>query len=236
MAKTVKGRAAVQLIADATTRPGLFAFGELLDMPNIQALQGTEHAPYFELLRLFCHGTWADYKASVGLPPLDPQQTLKLKQLTIVSLAENAKILPYDVLITQLDVSNVRELEDLLINDCMYTGIVRGKLDQRQRCFEVHYAAGRDIRPGQLASMLKVLNDWVKTSEELMQNVEQKVMWAGNMVEEHNARKLQIEAQIEETKKTIKPDPECRGAQESYLDADMPMEEDRTGGRSKRRR
>eukprot|EP00854_Cymbomonas_tetramitiformis_P023981 gene23981-29094_t len=165
MAKTVKGRAAVQLIADATTRPGLFAFGELLDMPNIQA------------------------------------------------------ILPYDVLITQLDVSNVRELEDLLINDCMYT---------------VHYAAGRDIRPGQLDSMLKVLNDWVKTSEELMQNVEQKVMWAGNMVEEHNERKKQIEAQIEETKKTIKPDPEFRGAQESiYIDADIPMEEDRSGGRSK---
>lgn len=65
----------------------------------------------------------------------------------------------------ELDVSNVRELEDFLINDCMYAvsvllpsissffpmqktlltiynqsilqGIVRGKLDQLKRCFEV---------------------------------------------------------------------------------------------------
>jgi hypothetical protein len=30
-------------------------------------------------------------------------------------------VLPYDLLMQQLDISNVRELEDLLINDCMYS-------------------------------------------------------------------------------------------------------------------
>lgn len=30
------------------------------------------------------------------------------------------QVLPYDVLMQQLDVANVRELEDFLINECMY--------------------------------------------------------------------------------------------------------------------
>lgn len=66
----------------------------------------------------------------------------------------------------ELDVSNVRELEDFLINECMYAvstlkqfssvlylftcladvftisqGIVRGKLDQLKRCFEVCFVS-----------------------------------------------------------------------------------------------
>ncbi|KAJ7009965.1 hypothetical protein NC653_000623 [Populus alba x Populus x berolinensis] len=32
-------------------------------------------------------------------------------------------------------------------------GIVREKLDQLRRCFEVQFAAGRDLRPGQLGNI-----------------------------------------------------------------------------------
>ncbi|RVW32310.1 COP9 signalosome complex subunit 7 [Vitis vinifera] len=71
------------------------------------------------------------------LPQLVPDQALKLKQLTVLTLAETNKVLPYDQLMQELDVTNVRELEDFLINECMYAGIVRGKLDQLRRCFEV---------------------------------------------------------------------------------------------------
>jgi COP9 signalosome complex subunit 7 len=63
-------------------------------------------------------------------------------------------------LMTKLEVPTVRELEDLLINECMATGLVRGKLDQRRRCFEVHFAIGRDLRPGQLKSLISTIADW----------------------------------------------------------------------------
>nr|GMC69072.1 COP9 signalosome complex subunit 7 isoform X3 [Ipomoea batatas] len=56
--------------------------------------------------------------------------------------------------------ATVRELEDFLINECMDKGIVRGKLDQLRRCFEVQFAAGRDLSPGQLASLIETLSDW----------------------------------------------------------------------------
>ncbi|PWZ15485.1 COP9 signalosome complex subunit 7 [Zea mays] len=88
------------------------------------------------------------------------ERVRKLKQLSVLTLAESTKILPYDQLMQELDVSNVRELEDFLINECMYSGIVRGKLDQLRRCFEVQFAAGRDLTPDQLNNMIEILSDW----------------------------------------------------------------------------
>lgn len=39
MSKSTKGAAAAKLIADATAAPGVFVFGELLEMPNIQEVR-----------------------------------------------------------------------------------------------------------------------------------------------------------------------------------------------------
>ncbi|MCE3051243.1 hypothetical protein HAX54_049176 [Datura stramonium] len=54
------------------------------------------------------------------LPQLVPGQVLKLKQLTVLSLTETSKVLPYDLFIQELDVTNVCELEDFLINERMH--------------------------------------------------------------------------------------------------------------------
>eukprot|EP00959_Pyramimonas_sp_CCMP1952_P311910 6527933-Pyramimonas_sp.AAC.1 len=68
LAKSAKGRAAVQIIAEATSASNLFAFGELLDQPNLKELKGTEYAASYELLRMFAHGTWSDYKGEANRP------------------------------------------------------------------------------------------------------------------------------------------------------------------------
>ncbi|GKV12741.1 hypothetical protein SLEP1_g23855 [Rubroshorea leprosula] len=45
------------------------------------------------MLRLFAHGTWSDYKNNAGrLLQLAPDQVLKLKQLTVLTLAETNKV------------------------------------------------------------------------------------------------------------------------------------------------
>nr|KJB49251.1 hypothetical protein B456_008G108700 [Gossypium raimondii] len=155
------GSAIGAVIVEATSHASLFAFSEILAVPTVAELEGTENSVYLELLRLFAHGTWSDYKSNSGsLPQLLPDQVLKLKQLTVLTLAETNKVLPYDQLMLELDVTNVRELEDFIINECIYAGIVRGKLDQLRRCFEVQFAAGRDLRPGQLGSMIQTLSNW----------------------------------------------------------------------------
>jgi COP9 signalosome complex subunit 7 len=48
------------------------------------------------------------------------------------------------VLLQQLDIPNVRELEDLII-ECIYQGVVKGKLDQKQKQLEIDFAIGRGI-------------------------------------------------------------------------------------------
>ncbi len=68
------------------------------------------------------------------------------------------------MLLAQLDLGNVRELEDLII-DCIYAGIIKGKLDQKQQRFQVDWTMGRDIRPGQLSEMIRVLTHWYCPSD-----------------------------------------------------------------------
>lgn len=46
----------------------------------------------FDALRIFAYGTLADYRNTPGLPELTPAQLTKLRQLTVVSLATDAKV------------------------------------------------------------------------------------------------------------------------------------------------
>eukprot|EP00262_Sarcandra_glabra_P020398 TRINITY_DN809_c0_g1_i1.p1 TRINITY_DN809_c0_g1~~TRINITY_DN809_c0_g1_i1.p1 ORF type:complete len:247 (-),score=36.63 TRINITY_DN809_c0_g1_i1:217-957(-) len=204
-ADNLKGASIVNVIIEATSHSSLFAFSEILSVPNVAELQGTEYSIYLDVLRLFAHGTWSDYKSNAGfLPPLVPDQVRKLKQLSVLTLAETNKVLPYDQLMQELDVSNVRELEDFLINECMYAGIVRGKLDQWRRCFEVQFAAGRDLRPGQLGGMIQTLTSWLSTSDNLLLSIQDKIKWADTMSEMDKKHRKDLEDRVEEVKKTLK--------------------------------
>uniref|UniRef100_A0A6N2K4X6 COP9 signalosome complex subunit 7 n=1 Tax=Salix viminalis TaxID=40686 RepID=A0A6N2K4X6_SALVM len=62
----------------------LFAFSDLLSLPNFLQPQGAEDSAYLDFLCLFAYGTWYDYKRnSCMLPKLSPNQFLKLKQLIL---------------------------------------------------------------------------------------------------------------------------------------------------------
>ncbi|KAK8501812.1 hypothetical protein V6N13_046127 [Hibiscus sabdariffa] len=227
------------VIVEATSHHSLFSFSEILAVPTVAELEGTENSVYIEVLRLFAHGTWSDYKRnSDSLPQLLPDQVLKLKQLTVLTLAEGNKVLPYDQLMLELDITNVRELEDFIINECIYAGIVRGKLDQMRRCFEVQFAAGRDLRPGQLGSMIQTLSNWLGTSDNLLISIQEKIKWADNMSELDKKHRKEVEDRVEEVKKSIsvKADVDFRGLEEIYSEPGgvMDYEEDRI--RPKRRR
>ncbi|EEB91060.1 hypothetical protein MPER_10648 [Moniliophthora perniciosa FA553] len=96
MGKTMKGAAAAKLIQDATSAPGVFVFSELLELPNIQELgKSEEHEKFLSLLQLFAYKTYQDYlRYQDRLPPLTPAQIVKLKQLSIVTLAAEKRV-PY---------------------------------------------------------------------------------------------------------------------------------------------
>ncbi|XP_073139850.1 COP9 signalosome complex subunit 7-like isoform X2 [Henckelia pumila] len=238
-AESFEGSALVNLIVEATSHPSLFAFSEILSVPTVIELEGTGNSIYRALLRMYAYGTWSEYKSDAHrLPQLVPDQVLKLKQLTVLTLAELNKVLPYDTLMQELDVTNVRELEDFLINSCMYVGIVRGKLDQLRRCFEVQFAAGRDLRPQQLSSMIETLANWLSTSDKLLVSIQEKIKWADSMGEIDKKHRKEVDERVEEVKKALsaKASIDLRGHEEifSELGGVMDYEEDRS--RPKRRR
>lgn len=176
MAKSLKGAAAAKLIQDATSAPAVFVFSELLELPNIQELGKSEqYQKSLALLQLFSYKTFQDYLQHKDLfPPLNAAQMIKLKHLTIVSLAADRRILPYSDLLQALDISNVRELEDLII-DAIYLDLLHGKLDQKEEQLEVTYTMGRDLEPGKLGQILHALKDWASTTSAVLATLDGKI-------------------------------------------------------------
>lgn len=95
LAKGTSGSALTALISQVLEAPGVYVFGELLELANVQELAEGANAAYLQLLNLFAYGTYPDYIANKeSLPELSTAQQNKLKHLTIVSLASRMKVRP----------------------------------------------------------------------------------------------------------------------------------------------
>jgi len=208
LAKSVKGAAAADLISRALDHAGLYTFGELLEMPNISSLAGTQYDTTLNLLKLFAYGDYQEYKGvAAQLPQLTPAQLMKIRHLSIVSLAAKKKVIPYDILTSYLEINNVRELEDLII-EAIYQKIILGKLDQKTRALEVEFAIGRDIRPGQIDEMILVLQNWCQNSEKLLKAIDDKLTTAAKAVQQNRKEKEEFDAESEALKVKVMKSPE----------------------------
>lgn len=69
-------------------------------------------------------------------------------------------MLPYDELMALLDLSSMRELEDFVIQDCIYPALLKCKLDQKERCLRVQDAFPRDVRPQEMPAVTAALQTW----------------------------------------------------------------------------
>uniref|UniRef100_A0A8C0NNX0 COP9 signalosome subunit 7B n=2 Tax=Canis lupus familiaris TaxID=9615 RepID=A0A8C0NNX0_CANLF len=196
LAKGTSGSALTALISQVLEAPGVYVFGELLELANVQELAEGANAAYLQLLNLFAYGTYPDYIANKeSLPELSTAQQNKLKHLTIVSLASRMKCIPYSVLLKDLEMRNLRELEDLII-EAVYTDIIQGKLDQRNQLLEVDFCIGRDIRKKDINNIVKTLHEWCDGCEAVLLGIEQQVLRANQYKENHSRTQQQVEAEI----------------------------------------
>jgi len=218
LAKSAKGKACAAVIQQALSAANVYVFGELLDMANVQQLAGTEDAKMLELLKIFAFGTWQDYKANAAtFGPLTPSQTKKLKQLTIVTLASQSKLIPYTVLQQQLEIQELRELEDLII-DAVYQGIIQGSLDQKSKQLEVEFSMGRDLKPDDLDNMLATLHTWASQADTIMKSIKEKIQHANTMSDIEKKRKEDFEKRVENVKANIKANMEAEMLQAAELE------------------
>lgn len=197
LAKTAKGAAALELIKQAVETPGVHVFGELLDMPNIKELENGPHAEYWNTLNLFAYGTYKQYLENKNqLLELTPIQKKKLQHLTIVTLATKSKCIPYSVLLEELDIKNVRDLEDLII-EAVYADIIHGKLDQKNSQLEVDYAGlGRDVRPGDNGAVVEMLAEWGQACNTILEYIEQQVARANSEKQRATHHKDKIQQDV----------------------------------------
>lgn len=85
-------------------------------------LENGPYATHLNTLNLFAYGTYKDYlENKTDYLELTPAQCKKLQHLTIATLATQEKCIPYSVLLKELDIKNVRDLEDLII-EAIYAG------------------------------------------------------------------------------------------------------------------
>ncbi|XP_023943636.1 COP9 signalosome complex subunit 7a [Bicyclus anynana] len=204
LAKGAKGSACAELIKQVLEAPGVHVFGELLEMPNIKELETGQYATHFKTLNLFAYGTYKDYLENKSeYLELSQVQCKKLQHLTIATLATQEKCIPYSVLLKELDIKNVRDLEDLII-EAIYADIIHGKLDQECKRVEVDVALGRDARLEDAAAIADVLADWCNACEAVLSSVDRHIQRANHRKQCAIRHQQAIEQEILYIKKTQK--------------------------------
>ncbi|KAG0633842.1 hypothetical protein HOY80DRAFT_895900 [Tuber brumale] len=177
LAKSATGRAAADLVMQATAAPGCFVFSELLEMPNIQALAKTgDGKRYFDLLKIFAYGWYGDYRDNAkNLPPLSAAHLHKLKQLSLITLSsQGPQNLTYTSLQRTLDLPSTRALEDLTIS-AIYAHLLVAKLDTKAARIEVSSTAGRDVAPEEIPDMIATLKNWCRQCEDVLGDIDEQV-------------------------------------------------------------
>lgn len=180
MARNMKGSAAAKVIKDATSAPDVFGFGELLQVENIQQLQTGDHEKSYKLLELFAYGDLQTYKIQPAkYPELSDAQMNKLKQLTLIKLCLQSRSLAYTQLLAELEILNVRDLEDLII-DAMYSSVLGGKLDQKQGVLSVDWVIGRDVndKDDSMAQLKLQLEGWCGNAQAILNTIDREISQA----------------------------------------------------------
>jgi COP9 signalosome complex subunit 7 len=81
----------------------------------------------------------------------------------LLCVTELKQVISYEVLLHELDIADVRQLEDLVI-ECIYSGVFQGKLNQRAKQLVVENAIGRDVKADEITRLQRVLDSWYSSS------------------------------------------------------------------------
>ncbi|KAI9500651.1 COP9 signalosome complex subunit 7b [Coemansia spiralis] len=182
----------IPIIQKALEDESIVHYGRLLISPKLEELAQTEE--YSSILRqveIFCYGTLSDYNADAALPQLTPLQTEKLKHLTLISLASNAKVLEYDIAKKELGFDDDQKVEDLVINST-YKKLISARLDQQRRIIEVNYVIGRDVRREDLEDIYNKLEKWAQDCDQVLGDISSEIDVANKTASDKKAQDFEF--------------------------------------------
>ncbi|OQR80938.1 hypothetical protein ACHHYP_16989 [Achlya hypogyna] len=236
LAKTTRGRACVALIQQVLTNKKLFVFGELLHMPNVMALAESDQADqvsHHRLLSIFAHGRFKDYvreKDAGSVPQLTPAQELKLRKLTVVTLCQEYKQVPYRVLMDELQIESVREVEDIVI-ETMYSGLIEGKLDQKNQRVDIKYAVGRDVQVADIDAMIQRLTSWQQDATKVVAQIDTVLTRATAQFEADAALDKSVKAAVAEARSSMSRERNDFDSEMAFVDTFGGMQRSASGKR-----
>mgnify|MGYP000053194926 FL=1 len=128
------------------------------------------------MLTLFASGSWHEYKhAPPGTySPLSPTQSVKLKQLTLLSLASKTRILTYDTVAAATDSVGDRDVEDLVIT-ALDEGMLSARLDGLARHILIDAVSPRDVLPSSLETLKASLRAWELCATNALDAIDQRI-------------------------------------------------------------
>jgi COP9 signalosome complex subunit 7 len=197
------------LIVRATSAPNTYIFTELLQTPQVQALASSpEFAPFLTLLQIFSHGTYSSYTSTPGLPELNEAQRLKLRQLSLLTLAKkdsrtstaSSPALDYASLQKALDLPSRQALEELVIS-AVYAGLLKAQLNPKASVVQINSVSPlRDVAPSDISDLLASLQAWAGRCDATLESLSAQM----NQVRaEADRRAARAAARAEETHKLM---------------------------------
>eukprot|EP01094_Clydonella_sp_ATCC50884_P025963 TRINITY_DN69_c0_g1_i1.p1 TRINITY_DN69_c0_g1~~TRINITY_DN69_c0_g1_i1.p1 ORF type:complete len:276 (-),score=121.04 TRINITY_DN69_c0_g1_i1:380-1207(-) len=207
-----KGRALKMNVLSCLKHDNIFVFSELLQVESVRQMEGdAELGSTFDAIKLFAYGTYEDYRQNAEkFSFLKTHHISKLKKLTLLTLARGSQSLEYDVLQKALEIDSVRELEDLVI-ECMYLGVLKGKIDQRNRRIDVSFALGRDVLESEVAALVEKLQAWVRQSNQLSEGITHQIQEIQTHHEKERQHQEDLKGHVEALKMSLRDEPEHDG-------------------------
>ena len=124
------------------------------------------------------------FAGTPNLPPLNEAQTLKLQQLSLLSIASpfvpsnnSDSTLTYPSLVSALGLSDAPALESL-VTACIYSNLVTARLSPTSSPPTVHItsvAPLRDLRPQSLPALLQILSTWSSRCDAVVTDLESNI-------------------------------------------------------------
>ncbi|KAK4463145.1 hypothetical protein QBC42DRAFT_266466 [Cladorrhinum samala] len=210
-------RAAADLVVRATSAPNTYIFTELLQTPQIQALSSSgEFAQYLAVLQIFNHGTYESYKTTQGLPELTDAQRVKLRQLSLLTIASQKSdpavstepALSYASLQKALDLPSRQALEELVIS-AIYAGLLKAQLNPKASLVQINSVSSlRDVAPTAIDGLLSSLQAWSDRCDATLTSLSAQM---NQLRADANRRAAQSAAWAEKTEKLMEDEKKGAG-------------------------
>jgi COP9 signalosome complex subunit 7 len=140
------------------------------------------------------------------LPKLNVKQLEKLKQLSLITLASRGtEYLTYSSLLRELDLPNIRLLEDLVIS-ATYANLITAKLDTASQFVDVTSTAGRDVAPEKIPRMIEVLNMWCEQCDDVLADIDEQMRAVTRDARLKKKEAAEYEELLKEKKEALKGD------------------------------